>query len=233
MLISVGYISQWSNPYLLSVARLCRSSLGIYSVVLIQHVLTSGHVHLASCPTLPCLGESPVSRLQCHVIAKQLERMFVFEPGYLERCQSFALLEEDCISDGELRSPNCQANSVPWFTLKKGRTNCLPYILYKHNTYPWLGCRLWGTLPAMAALKRPISIKQLREALARTGTAMLSRQVCNNVQQCATYSCLVVFQLSSVRMQSSSNPLVKKSIDKNGRKRVVSWKKLDAAITKG
>lgn len=110
---------------------------------------------------------------------------------------------------------------------------CAPMMLF-------FDLRIWGTLPRLQCLRKPLSIKQLKEALARTGFVWLWGQYVWKwlsiiykihppilMSKVSSRWSIVMDLWSNIRLQShcgrTSVDLVKRSIDKHGRKRVVPW----------
>lgn len=58
----------------------------------------------------------------------------------------------------------------------------VPHLPPMHSSCP----RIWGTLPEIGQLRRPLDVKQLRESLARTGLGGNPAEYCNYWIVCVT-----------------------------------------------
>lgn len=114
-------------------------------------------------------------------------------------------LQEGGISNGKLWSCNHQIHSVPsakktWWLFYFLQHTCLNFSPpYPFQSHP----RLWGTLPNLSRLCRPIDIKQLRDALARTGRVWLGRGIQSWSWACWPLSHLIWWSTSRLFLLSA------------------------------
>lgn len=115
-------------------------------------------------------------------------------------------LQACCLPNGSLWRNNCEIHAVSWL--------CYMFTLWPTCPILWY-LRLWGTLPGLLTLKRCLSGKQLQEALARTG---VNRTLSHASRPQIWGKKLGVHD----RISAPKVNLVKKTVDKTGRTRVVT-----------